>query len=167
MSNTIRTLGRPEQVWSDGGPPYNSNEWKRWNKEWGIRARRTTPYHPPANGMVERFNQGIKRAILAAYVAELDPEDEVVNTRSQGRNRASTCLTKISRTSYHDSPRSRAQKDTGTPEDGTGWKKQRTRPDTTGSTGPTHKRSERATMHIIGTSIHQPPEDHGSPSRIW
>ena len=36
--------------------------------------------------MVSRFNQGIKRAILAAYVAELDPEDEVVKYVDAYRN---------------------------------------------------------------------------------
>ena len=77
MEGTIRTLGRPEQVWSDGGPPYNSHEWKRWNQEWGIRARRTTPYHPPANGMVERFNRNLKLVIHAAYAAKQDVEEEV------------------------------------------------------------------------------------------
>ena len=30
LNSTIRTLGRPEGIWSDGGPRYNSHEWKRW-----------------------------------------------------------------------------------------------------------------------------------------
>ena len=60
MSDTIRTYGHPEQIWSDGGPPYNSHQWKNWNKDWGTTAKKTTPYHSPANGMVERFNRNQK-----------------------------------------------------------------------------------------------------------
>ena len=59
-----------------------------WTRE-VVRAHKTTKtttYHPPANRMVSRFNQGIKRAILAAYVAELDPEDEVVKYVDSYRN---------------------------------------------------------------------------------
>ena len=77
MSNTIRTLGRPEEVWSDGGPPYNSLEWIKCNKDWGIKAKRTMPYHPAANGMVERFNRNLKLVIHAAYADGQDPEEEV------------------------------------------------------------------------------------------
>ena len=78
MAKSISTHGRPNEIWSDSGPPYNSHKWTQWLKNREIKAKKTMTYHPPANGMVERFYQGIKRAILAAYVAELDPEDEVV-----------------------------------------------------------------------------------------
>ena len=77
LDDTNRTHGRPEQVWSDGGAPYNSHEWKRWNKAWGTRARKTTPRHPPANGMVERFNRNLKLVLHAAYAAKQNPEEEV------------------------------------------------------------------------------------------
>ena len=76
-SRAIRTHGRPDEIWTDGGPPYNSNEWSIWTKHWGAKAKKTTPYHPPANGMVERFNQNLKLVILAAHAAGHDPEEEV------------------------------------------------------------------------------------------
>ena len=72
LNSTIRTHGRPDQIWSDGGPPYNSHEWKRWVREWGIQPKRTTPAHPP-----ERFNRNLKMVIHTAYTSGLDLEEEV------------------------------------------------------------------------------------------
>lgn len=43
----------------------------------GSIPKKTTPYHPPANGTVERFNQSLKRMILAAYIENKDPVEEV------------------------------------------------------------------------------------------
>ena len=77
LTDTIRTHGRPEEVWSKGGPPYNSHEWKKWNKDWGIKAKRTMPYHQPANGMVQRLNRNLKLIIHTAYTEVKDPEEEV------------------------------------------------------------------------------------------
>ena len=53
MDKTMRTHGAPEEIWNDGGPPYNGNKWEEYVKDWGSTPRKTTPYHPPANGMVE------------------------------------------------------------------------------------------------------------------
>ena len=77
LGHTIRTHGRPDEIWSDGGPPYNSHEWVRWVKEWGVKPKKTTPYHPPANGMVERFNRNLKLVIHAAFATGQDLEEEV------------------------------------------------------------------------------------------
>ena len=77
MDHTTWTHGPPEEIWSDGGQPYNGHEWKKWAESWGIKARKTTPYHPPANGLIERFNQGLNRVIHAAYAAGKDPLEEV------------------------------------------------------------------------------------------
>ena len=77
LNATIQTHGRQDQIWSDGGPPYNSHEWKRWVREWGVKSKRTTPDHPPANGMVERFNRNLKMVIHTAYANGQDMEEEV------------------------------------------------------------------------------------------
>ena len=47
VSRSIRTHGGPDEIWTDGGPPYNSNEWTAWTNHWGAEAKKTTPYHPP------------------------------------------------------------------------------------------------------------------------
>ena len=77
LGNTIRTHGRPDEIWSDGGPTYNAHEWPRWVHRWGCKAKKTTPKHPPANGMVERFNRNLKLVIHAAYATGRDLEEEV------------------------------------------------------------------------------------------
>ena len=30
LGKTIRAHRRPDEIWCDGGPPYNSHEWDRW-----------------------------------------------------------------------------------------------------------------------------------------
>ena len=77
LTSTIRTYGRPDEIWSNGGAPYNMHTWKRWLKEQEITRKRTNPYHSPASGMVERFNRNLKLVIHAAYAEVKDPEEEV------------------------------------------------------------------------------------------
>ena len=86
MDRTMRTHGRPQEIWSDGGPPYNGHEWEEYLRDWGTIPRKTTPYHPPANGMVERFNQVLKQTILTAYAERKDPVEEVDKLVAAYRN---------------------------------------------------------------------------------
>ena len=86
LGRTMRLHGRPNEIWSDGGAPYNSREWETWVSSWGTKPRKTTPYHPPANGLVERFNQSLKATIHAAYAAGTDPVEEVDKFVASYRN---------------------------------------------------------------------------------
>ena len=86
MDRQMRTHGVPKEIWTDGGPPYNGHEWTEFVEDWGSKPRKTTPYHPPANDMVERFNQVLKQTILAAYAEKKDPVDEVDKVVAAYRN---------------------------------------------------------------------------------
>ena len=92
MNTTIRTHGRLYEIWSDGTQftfvtivslvinlflfffLYGATEdhpimrrREKWVTDWGATPKKTTVYHPPANGMVERFNRNLKKVIHAAY----------------------------------------------------------------------------------------------------
>ena len=86
MDDTMRRHGRPKEIWSDGGAPYNGHEWDDWVTSWGSKPKKTTPYHPPANGMVERFNQNLKLVIHAATAENKDPVEEVKKCVAAYRN---------------------------------------------------------------------------------
>ena len=94
MDRQMRSHGVPKEIWTDGGPPYNGHEWREYVEDWGSKPKRTTPYHPPANGMVERFNQVLKQTILAAYADRKDPVEEVDKVVSAYRNTPHT-VTKV------------------------------------------------------------------------
>ena len=54
---------------SDQGSQFESNEFQTFLKSYGIRKLRTNAYHPQGNGICERFNGTLKRALLS-YVTE-------------------------------------------------------------------------------------------------
>ncbi|XP_057292544.1 uncharacterized protein K02A2.6-like [Hydractinia symbiolongicarpus] len=54
-NNTFAHFGNPETLVSDNGPPFRSNEVKRYMEKRRIYHRRVTPLWPQANGEVERF----------------------------------------------------------------------------------------------------------------
>ena len=72
-STTARTIqalrdmfarwGIPEQLVSDNGPQFTSDEFRVFMQSNGVKHIRTAPYHPATNGAAERFIQTVKRAL--------------------------------------------------------------------------------------------------------
>ena len=72
-SNTTQTIdilrdifsrnGVPEQLVSDNGPQFTSEEFQIFLKSNGIKHIRSAPYHPATNGLAERFVQTFKQAL--------------------------------------------------------------------------------------------------------
>ncbi|GFT44598.1 retrovirus-related Pol polyprotein from transposon 17.6 [Trichonephila clavipes] len=72
------THGIPEELVSDGGPPYSSNL-MHFFREWGIKYHVTPPHFPRANVQIERAEQTVKNSLTKAteegkdlYVVLLD-----------------------------------------------------------------------------------------------
>ena len=53
----VMQYGFPERIHSDQGGEFNSNLFKDLHRISGIKASRTTPYHPEGDGQTERFNR--------------------------------------------------------------------------------------------------------------
>ncbi|XP_049292920.1 uncharacterized protein K02A2.6-like isoform X1 [Anopheles funestus] len=62
----------PETIRSDNGPPFTSEEFSQYCKTKNIRLVRTIPYWPQMNGLVERQNQGVLRALRIAKATGSD-----------------------------------------------------------------------------------------------
>eukprot|EP00079_Xenopus_tropicalis_P035743 XP_017949514.1 PREDICTED: uncharacterized protein K02A2.6-like [Xenopus tropicalis] len=63
----LRTLfartGIPEQIVSDNGPQFISEEFQLFMKRNGIKHTTSNPYHPATNGLAERFVQTMKQSL--------------------------------------------------------------------------------------------------------
>ena len=55
--------GLPQQLVSDNGPQFRSEEFQAFARENGIRHTFCAPYHPSSNGSVERLVQTFKRSL--------------------------------------------------------------------------------------------------------
>lgn len=65
LSGWISRFGTPKVITSDQGRQFESSLLRELCKLIGTRHIRTTPYHPQANGIVERWHRTFKAAILA------------------------------------------------------------------------------------------------------
>ena len=61
----IQHFGVPSTITSDQGAQFTSDMFKQLTQTWGIKVITTTPYHPEANGLVERFHRRLKEALIA------------------------------------------------------------------------------------------------------
>ena len=66
LRNMFSRYGLPEQMVSDNGPQFISDEFATFAKKNGIRHICCAPYHPSSNGLAERFVQTFKRAMKAS-----------------------------------------------------------------------------------------------------
>ena len=66
LRQLIATYGLPEQIVSDNGPQFISEEFREFTRGNGIRHIRCAPYHPASNGLVERFVRTFKEAMKAS-----------------------------------------------------------------------------------------------------
>ena len=68
MDRIFCTHGIPQIVRSDNGPPFTSDEIKKYMEENGIKHCRTTPLWPQANSEVENFMKPLTKAARSAHV---------------------------------------------------------------------------------------------------
>ena len=61
----IQHYGIPATITTDRGSQFSSDIFLQLTRTWGIKALMTTPYHPEANGLVERFHRRLKEALIA------------------------------------------------------------------------------------------------------
>jgi transposase InsO family protein len=55
--------GIPEVLLSDNGREFTARDFELYLEELGVQHRLTTPYHPQANGKVERFHRTLKQTL--------------------------------------------------------------------------------------------------------
>lgn len=68
LRDIFNVWGRPRLMMSDRGPPFNSPAFTESWKQAGVEHLTVVPYCPQMNGMVERRNQGVLKALRAAAV---------------------------------------------------------------------------------------------------
>ena len=64
LSGWISRFGCPQTITTDQGRQFESQLFHSLAKMCGIHLSRTTPHHPAANGLVERFHRSMKAAIM-------------------------------------------------------------------------------------------------------
>ena len=68
LDKIFATHGLPTVIKSDNGPPYNSQEYRRYLEALGIRPEFSTPYWPQGNAETERFMQPLGKALKTAQI---------------------------------------------------------------------------------------------------
>lgn len=75
LFDLMTTFGFPKVMISDQGREFCNQLIEELTKKTGIDHRVTAPYHPQANGLVERFNQTIQSMLAKATAPPKDKED--------------------------------------------------------------------------------------------
>ena len=73
----FRTYGVPEEISSDGGPPFQSLQYRTFLKLWDVQPRLSSAYFPQSNGRAEAAVKSIKRILLGninSTTGELDTD---------------------------------------------------------------------------------------------
>ena len=79
LRHLFARYGLPNQIVSDNGPQFVSEEFETFVKANGIKHTRCSPYHPSSNGAVERFVRTFKQAMKAGEKDGLTPHHRLAN----------------------------------------------------------------------------------------
>ena len=63
LRNWFVTYGAPEELASDGGPPFKSSEYDTFLRNWGVYKRQSSAYYPQSNGRAELAVKSAKRIL--------------------------------------------------------------------------------------------------------
>lgn len=63
LSVSFSTLGYPQEIVTDNGPPFNAAFFENFCKSHGIQLTHTPPYHAKSNGATEKAVQSIKASL--------------------------------------------------------------------------------------------------------
>ena len=77
LMNIFARHGYPEEIVSDNGPQFVSQEFNRFLSSKGIKNVRSSPYFPRSNGEVERFHRYLKKNFQAVTVDGRSWEEEL------------------------------------------------------------------------------------------
>ena len=66
--NIFARHGNPEEIVSDNGPQFDSQEFNRFLSSKGIKHVRSSPYFPRSNGKIERFHRYLRKNFQAVTV---------------------------------------------------------------------------------------------------
>ena len=85
IDKIFATHGIPEEVKTDGGPPFNGHEFAAYARWAGFTHVKTTPEDPEANGLVENFMKTLKKTWHTARVEQKNPKQELYKLLRQYR----------------------------------------------------------------------------------
>ena len=77
LETALGMLGNVESVTSDNGPPYNSENFRKFARKMGFRHRKCSPENPQANGLVEVFQKVLVKLVHTATIERRDPKKVV------------------------------------------------------------------------------------------
>ena len=77
LDKTFSIFGIPKELKSDNGPPFNSQEFRKFADNMGFKRRKITPLWTRANAKSERFMKTIGKAIRAARTEHRSWKQEI------------------------------------------------------------------------------------------
>ena len=96
LEKIILPHGCPLKIWSNRGPQFNSELLRLVSTQLGIQQLFTSPYHPQANGLMERLNQTLKQQILGYIDPMHSTWDRILPFVTHAYNTAVQASTRIS-----------------------------------------------------------------------
>ena len=72
LTQIFTRWGFPVKLTSDNGPQFTSSTFTKWLRDKGITHARATPYHPQANGIVERLHRTLNSVIAKTIACKGD-----------------------------------------------------------------------------------------------